>query len=170
QKIAAALALLGAVSAFNLLLLSSNGAIPNVAPDITGEALVEYVNHAQSLFKTAVPKKSYRNRLMAIKHTRLPEDTVFNADVPISAALPTNFDSRAQWPACKGIGAIRDQSSNGSCCAFGAAEAMSDRVCIASSGANQPTLSADDLPSCCGFFCGYGCDGGYPIRAWTYLS
>ena len=46
--------------------------------------------------------------------------------------LPKNFDSREKWPECKSISLIRDQSSCGSCWAFGAAEAMSDRVCIAS--------------------------------------
>ncbi|KZV23344.1 hypothetical protein F511_02245 [Dorcoceras hygrometricum] len=31
------------------------------------------------------------------------------------------------------------------------------------------TLSVNDLLSCCGFLCGEGCDGGYPISAWRYL-
>ncbi|KAF8383172.1 cpr-5 [Pristionchus pacificus] len=170
MKLAVALALFGAVSAYNLLVRLRHDVIPNAATQITGEALRDYVNHAQKLFKAEVPKKSHRNHLMAIKHTRLPEDTKFKADVPISASLPTSFDSREQWPMCSGIGAIRDQSDCGSCWAFGAAEAMSDRVCIASKGTKTPTLSADDLLSCCGFFCGYGCEGGYPIRAWTYMT
>lgn len=40
--------------------------------------------------------------------------------------LPTTFDAREQWPECESIKEIRDQSSCGSCWAFGAAEAMSD--------------------------------------------
>lgn len=42
--------------------------------------------------------------------------------------LPENFDSRENWPKCPTIQEIRDQGSCGSCWAFGAVEAMSDRV------------------------------------------
>ena len=45
--------------------------------------------------------------------------------------IPTQFDSRTQWPNCTVIGQIRDQGACGSCWAFGAAEMFSDRVCIA---------------------------------------
>lgn len=55
----------------------------------------------------------------------------------------------------------------GSCWAFGAVEAMSDRICIASHGELQVSLSADDLLSCCRS-CGFGCNGGDPLAAWRY--
>lgn len=55
----------------------------------------------------------------------------------------------------------------GSCWAFGAVEAMSDRICIASKGELQVTLSADDLLSCC-HMCGFGCNGGDPMAAWRF--
>ncbi len=38
-----------------------------------------------------------------------------------------------------------DLYSCGSCWAFGAVEAMSDRVCIASNGAQNAHISAEDL-------------------------
>uniref|UniRef100_A0A0D9ZX71 Peptidase C1A papain C-terminal domain-containing protein n=1 Tax=Oryza glumipatula TaxID=40148 RepID=A0A0D9ZX71_9ORYZ len=31
------------------------------------------------------------------------------------------------------------------------------------------SLSVNDLVACCGFMCGDGCDGGYPIMAWRYF-
>ncbi|TVT96699.1 hypothetical protein EJB05_58098 [Eragrostis curvula] len=31
------------------------------------------------------------------------------------------------------------------------------------------SLSVNDLLACCGFMCGDGCDGGYPIMAWRYF-
>jgi len=58
----------------------------------------------------------------------------------------------------------------GSCWAFGAVEAMSDRICIHSNFEKQVYLSATDLLSCCGFFCGMGCNGGFPIGAWNYFK
>lgn len=31
------------------------------------------------------------------------------------------------------------------------------------------SLSVNDLLACCGFLCGSGCDGGYPLSAWRYF-
>jgi cathepsin B len=81
--------------------------------------------------------------------------------------LPENFDSRTQWPKCKSISEVRDQASCGSCWAFGAVEAMSDRMCIATKGKFNQDISAEDLLSCCDS-CGAGCNGGYPGAAWDY--
>ncbi|CAK9165922.1 unnamed protein product [Ilex paraguariensis] len=62
---------------------------------------------------------------------------------------------------------IKDQGHCGSCWAFGAVESLSDRFCI-HFGMNI-SLSVNDLLACCGFMCGGGCDGGYPIYAWNYF-
>lgn len=32
------------------------------------------------------------------------------------------------------------------------------------------SLSVNDLLACCGFLCGQGCNGGYPISAWRYFK
>ncbi|XP_074034294.1 cathepsin B-like isoform X1 [Leptinotarsa decemlineata] len=81
--------------------------------------------------------------------------------------IPTEFDSRQEWSHCPTIQEIRDQGSCGSCWAFGAVEAMSDRVCIHSEGSVNFHFSADDLVSCC-WTCGMGCNGGFPGAAWNY--
>lgn len=88
----------------------------------------------------------------------------------IIKALPDTFDAREAWPDCKSIQEVRDQGSCGSCWAFGAVEAMSDRFCIHSNGTMTPHISAEDLLSCCGFSCGMGCNGGYPMSAWKYFE
>jgi cathepsin B len=89
---------------------------------------------------------------------------------PVGAtANPTAFDWRTQQIAqlCPSLGEVRDQSNCGSCWAFGAVEAMTDRICIQSKGATYLHISAEDMLSCCNT-CGSGCNGGYPSSAWTY--
>lgn len=83
------------------------------------------------------------------------------------ARLPKNFDSRIKWPNCPTLNEIRDQGSCGSCWAFGAVEAMTDRVCVHSNSKRHFHYSADDLLSCC-TKCGLGCDGGRPELAWEH--
>jgi len=84
--------------------------------------------------------------------------------------IPPNFDSREKWPSCASIREIRDQGSCGSCWAFGAVEAMTDRYCIATKGNSQFRYSADNMVACCGILslCGFGCNGGFPSSAWRY--
>jgi cathepsin B len=83
--------------------------------------------------------------------------------------IPEEFFSAEAWPKCESIKEVRDQSTCGSCWAFGAVEAMSDRICIASGQTLQTRISSEDLLSCCGVSCGQGCNGGYPSAAWNYF-
>ena len=90
-------------------------------------------------------------------------------DIEAASSIPDSFDAREQWGSmCPSTKEVRDQAACGSCWAFGAVEAMTDRICIASKGANQVHISAEDLMSCCGFSCGSGCEGGYPEAAWQF--
>jgi len=96
---------------------------------------------------------------------KLPRRIVPQLDM----ALPATFDARSQWPKCASIGEIRDQSACGSCWAFGAVEAATDRICIETNATKEYHLSANDLNSCC-TDCGFGCGGGYPSEAWSWFT
>merc|ERR1719495_702275 len=81
--------------------------------------------------------------------------------------IPEAFDPREKWPSCPTISEIRDQGGCGSCWAFGAVTAMSDRLCIHSNGNAQVHVSSENLLACC-YSCGFGCNGGFPGAAWSY--
>ena len=118
-------------------------------------------------FATNTPIK-YLKRLMGVHpdadNFKLP---VLLHDIENEGDIPAEFDSRTAWPDCPTIQEIRDQGSCGSCWAFGAVEAMSDRFCIHSNATVHFRFSADDLVSCC-HTCGFGCNGGFPGAAWSY--
>jgi|DeeseametaMP2100_FD_k123_52523_1 cathepsin B len=85
--------------------------------------------------------------------------------------LPAEFDWREQDIAakCPSIKEIRDQAACGSCWAFGTTEAMTDRICIGSQGADTTHLSTADVTSCCGLTHGdMGCNGGIPSTVYAY--
>lgn len=109
------------------------------------------------------PFKDYtREQLLnLVSGAFIPEphyESVF--DTTPSNALPTNFDPRTdKFSKC--IHPIRDQAQCGSCWAFGATEALSDRFCIEG---KDVILSPQDLVSCDAN--NYGCDGGYLNLAW----
>jgi cathepsin B len=152
------------VVAINSFDLDSPVVTPHLIQKINNHPDVKFVAGVNSRFVGA----SYADaiRLMGVKlsgrRPALKEDPVTLQDIP------TSFDSRVQWGSiCPSTSEIRDQANCGSCWAFGAVEAMTDRHCISSGGANQPHLSAEDLNSCCDS-CGDGCDGGDPGAAWDY--
>uniref|UniRef100_A0A8D2PGR2 Cathepsin B n=1 Tax=Zosterops lateralis melanops TaxID=1220523 RepID=A0A8D2PGR2_ZOSLA len=135
----------------------------------------DLVNHINKLNTTWKAGHNFHNADMSyvkklcgtfLGGPKLPERVDFAADVE----LPDNFDSRTQWPNCPTISEIRDQGSCGSCWAFGAVEAISDRICVHTNAKVSVEVSAEDLLSCCGFECGMGCNGGYPSGAWRYWT
>jgi len=138
--------------------------------------LVQYVNSIQTTWKAGVneyfenaPMHGVRRMMGALDDTHLRNKAPRHYNFELSSeAIPDSFDARTAWPKCADvIGNIRDQSSCGSCWAMGAVGAMSDRICIKSDGQQKPSISGDDLMSCC-WECGYGCNGGYPLMAWEY--
>jgi len=81
--------------------------------------------------------------------------------------LPLQYDPRSfnhRTATC--IGPILDQAECGSCWAFGAAEAISDRMCLKTGKYLQ--LAALDLVSCDDEDA--GCQGGDPFSAWQYAQ
>ncbi|KIH46857.1 papain family cysteine protease [Ancylostoma duodenale] len=176
-----------------------NRKIPKEAEELTGRELIDYVNRKQTLWKAKKHRRfnDYPGRtkwgLMGVNNVRLSIEVTFpkylkandwreqnkfgsvqakqhlSPTKDLDIDIPETFDAREAWPDCQSIRNIRDQSSCGSCWAFGAVEAMSDRICIASNGKTQVTLSADDLLSCCKS-CGFGCNGGDPYSAWKYWT
>ena len=91
----------------------------------------------------AVPTRDYSKYIGVLRGEKLPLKNI----TPLKD-LPESFDAAEQWPECPSLKEIRDQSVCGSCWAFGAAEAATDRHCIASKGQIQDRLSAEEILTC----------------------
>ncbi|PVD32580.1 hypothetical protein C0Q70_08022 [Pomacea canaliculata] len=136
---------------------------------------IEYINKVQTSWKAGrnFPKgATYVKNLMGVdmkKSLAYMKKHLKEKEYGELTALPDNFDARVQWPNCPTIKEVRDQGNCGSCWAFGAVEAMSDRICIKSNATQNFHLAAEDLLSCCKE-CGDGCDGGFPSAAWVYFD
>lgn len=131
------------------------------------EKIVNKVNKLRTTWKAKLNTRDIKPLLGAWPET---EDTALPEKVTFQTAtndLPESYDLRTAYPECEAIQEIRDQSRCGSCWAFGAAETMSDRLCIHSKGALQTRVSAQHLVTCC-TSCGYGCQGGYPSSTFSY--
>ena len=80
--------------------------------------------------------------------------------------LPETFDGREQWPNC--VQAVRDQQRCGSCWAFSAAVAFSQRICKITDGKTKVTLSPQHSVSCDPN--NFGCNGGYLDKTWAFYE
>ena len=101
-------------------------------------------------------------QIKAMMGTKLQvvEDTAEDLGFTADAA----FDARTKWGGK--VHEIRNQGQCGSCWAFGATEALSDRFAIETS--SDVILSPQHLVSC--DTGNYGCNGGYLNVAWNFLS
>ena len=124
-----------------------------------------------SLSKTAADYEHLFGSLEIPSHLQLAQkpQSYYDAMNIADDDIPASFDPREQWgDICPSLLEVRDQASCGSCWAFGAAEAFTDRLCISSNGQHTVDMSAEDLLSCCRT-CGNGCNGGYTSAAWNYF-
>jgi hypothetical protein len=97
---------------------------------------------------------------------RAPADAGFTEGVTVFGA-PTSYDPRTDADRAHCIHPILDQARCGSCWAFGATEALSDRYCWSLD--LDVVLSPQDMVSCEGFP-QQGCSGGILYFAWNYLK
>ena len=90
--------------------------------------IADHVNKLQTTWKATTYKRDYTPLLGAILDggMTLPEKKFEKKNLN----LPDSFDPREEYPQCESIKEIRDQANCGSCWAFGAAEAMSDRILV----------------------------------------
>lgn len=146
------------------------------------QKIAEKVNSMNTTWKAELPERFINQSKEQVQRSMMPIEFVSKSlratpdlvkkvftDEEI-AATPDSFDSRTAWPKCESIAEVRDQSACGSCWAFGAAETMSDRICIASGQTNQTRVSAEDILECdSGFFKpNNGCNGGLPSAAFNF--
>lgn len=169
QKHILAFAILGLTLLTASIYISQDGGISEQKSDL--QTMADKINsNPHSTWKaTSAPKQAdndYLKRMFNLiidepsaDFDQQPDTLLSNNDIPVE------FDSRLIWPNCESIKEIRDQSGCGSCWAFGAASAMSDRVCIASKQTDQRRISSEDVLSCCKL-CGMGCNGGFLYPTW----
>jgi cathepsin B len=156
---------------FVLFSLAAGPRFPVHSKPLLSEPFVAKVNSMATTWKAGLNKGSTvygasKEQVKSLLGARKggPKLPTKHIDADISA-LPDSFDSRAQWTNCASIKAIRDQSACGSCYAFGAVEAMSDRISIKT---GQNTLLSSAAAAFCCDSCGGGCDGGFPSAVWQY--
>ncbi|MFH4982214.1 hypothetical protein AB6A40_008923 [Gnathostoma spinigerum] len=97
--------------------LVSAVASDGISGHLKGEALADFINNHQSLWKAKYDKENEirMNYLMDAKYVgedpyeNIPQTKLANVNLEI----PKEFDAREKWPHCKSIGKIQDQSKCG---------------------------------------------------------
>eukprot|EP01113_Clastostelium_recurvatum_P042277 TRINITY_DN6842_c0_g1_i1.p1 TRINITY_DN6842_c0_g1~~TRINITY_DN6842_c0_g1_i1.p1 ORF type:complete len:330 (-),score=68.84 TRINITY_DN6842_c0_g1_i1:51-1007(-) len=151
-----------------LCLCASVHSRSTLAPSLLDVETVAKINAADAGWSAGVNEYFARmpltqaQRLMGFKKAN-PRPVLERVST-VAANIPTTFDSRQAWPNCTTIGTVQNQARCGSCWAFGAVEAISDRFCITNKVNKQ--LSFQDMVTCDNS--DDGCEGGDAMSAWSY--
>jgi cathepsin B len=103
--------------------------------------------------------------IKAMMGTKLDIVNYNDEDLPVADNIPKEFDGRKDYKK-KAVHDIRDQQQCGSCWAFGATEALSDRFTLEKG--EDVVLSPQHLVSCDRG--NFGCNGGYLNVAWNFMK
>ncbi|XP_060802906.1 cathepsin B-like [Amyelois transitella] len=158
---------------FLLFLLFDTSAVANNHLHPLSDEFIDLINSKQNLWKAGrnypedIPIEHLTGLFGSILNELREGDAVKVHDANLIASLPETFDAREKWHNCPSLNEIRDQGGCGSCWAFGAVEAMTDRWCIHSNG-SQFHFSAQDMVGC--VTKAKGCHGGAPIEAWNFWN
>jgi len=137
------------------------------------DEIVQQVNAAGTTWVAEAPSKfssveDVKNFLGAFRPGDAEYKTSEVVEVATATQLPDSFDSAENWPQCSVIANVRDQSSCGSCWAFGSVSSFESRACI--STGNDVKYSAQDTAFCQNpiWGAGNGCNGGN--SAWDFFK
>jgi cathepsin B len=125
------------------------------------EEIADEVNSGNHGWKAAAPSKFESvEDVKSYLGAHLPGDAEYKSVGPerkeySAVELPASFDSAEQWPKCTVISNVRDQSSCGSCWAFGSVSSFESRACIATG--NDVKYSPEQTAFCFNYD---GCGGG----------
>jgi len=136
----------------------------------TFEDIVDQVNKGNNSWEAEMPTRfGSPEDVLPYMGAFLPGDEQYTEPnvveiPPTNSALPASFDSATNWPKCTVIANVRDQSSCGSCWAFGSTESFEARACI--STGKDVKYSPEDTAFCSD--AGNGCNGGN--SAWNHFE
>lgn len=153
-----------------LAMTLASAAFVSADPHILSQDFIDEINRKATTWKAGrnfhpMTSENYMKNLMGVHPMHKNFLPAAKPALLGFESLPDEFDPRVKWPQCPSIKEIRDQGGCGSCWAFGAVTAMSDRLCIHNN--EHVEVSAENLLSCC-YSCGFGCNGGFPGGAWGF--